>query len=224
MLKALVLKELRETAWIALVGLVAHLAFVANLRRLRRFAVLAGAGIVEEIPFLDSSFMSPSSASSPSRLPWPWGCGRRPWNRAAAPGCFCCTARRACGRCSPPSWPSAAGLYLICGLVAILSYAAWAAMPGNHASPFLWWMTADAWEALGRDYHRLLRRPFWRAFGRRVGSARGYCPWRPAGPLAIAAGFRLAILVGCWAMAVFLLVAACLVGLIDFTARTRDFS
>ena len=41
------------------------------------------------------------------------------------------------------------GLYLVCGAVAILSYAAWAAMPGKHASPFLWWMTARAWKAWG---------------------------------------------------------------------------
>ena len=41
------------------------------------------------------------------------------------------------------------GLYLACGAVAILTYAAWALLPGKHASPFLWWMTAWSWEAWG---------------------------------------------------------------------------
>ncbi len=114
-----------------------------------------------------------------------------------------------------------AGLYLLCGLIAILSYAAWAAMPGKHASPFFWWMTADAWKAWGLIAIVYLA-PFWRGFGRRAGSARGSCPWRRA-------GFSPSLLVFAlfWPLlgiAAFLLVAACLVGLIHFTARTRDFS
>jgi len=35
--------------------------------------------------------------------------------------------------------------YLLCVAVSILVYAAWAAAPGNHASPFTWSMTAPAW-------------------------------------------------------------------------------
>jgi hypothetical protein len=36
-------------------------------------------------------------------------------------------------------------LYLVCGVVPIALYAWWAALPGTHASPFDWSMTADAW-------------------------------------------------------------------------------
>jgi len=35
--------------------------------------------------------------------------------------------------------------YLICSLVPIVLYAAWAATPGTHASPFEWSMTRDVW-------------------------------------------------------------------------------
>jgi hypothetical protein len=36
-------------------------------------------------------------------------------------------------------------IYLVCGLVPIALYAAWAATPGTHASPFLWSMTTFNW-------------------------------------------------------------------------------
>ena len=57
MLKALVLKELRETARIALVALAAHLACVANCAG---YAVLPFRSMrnVDEIPFLDGSFLT----------------------------------------------------------------------------------------------------------------------------------------------------------------------
>ena len=37
------------------------------------------------------------------------------------------------------------GVYLLCTGLAIVVYAIWAAMPGNHASPFDWSMTLPAW-------------------------------------------------------------------------------
>ena len=63
MLRALMLKELRETAWIALVALAAHLAFVANCAG---YAVLPFWAVrrEQEIPFLDSYFV-PSFCNVP---------------------------------------------------------------------------------------------------------------------------------------------------------------
>ncbi len=37
-------------------------------------------------------------------------------------------------------------LYLVCAAAAILAYACWAATPGTHASPFEWSMTVPAWK------------------------------------------------------------------------------
>ena len=114
------------------------------------------------------------------------------------------------------------GLYLLCGLIAILSYAAWAAMPGKHASPFLWWMTASAWEAWG-----VIAIVYLAAFLAGIRPAR----WFGTRLLPLAAGGGLAILLVFalmfWPLlgiAALLLAAACLIGLIHFTARTRDFS
>ena len=114
------------------------------------------------------------------------------------------------------------GLYLLCGLIAILSYAAWAATPGKHASPFLWWMTADAWKAWGvivivylAAFLAGMRPARW--FGTRL------LPLVAGGVLAGVLMFCLM----CWPLRAWRrlsLVAACLIGLIHFTARTRDFS
>ncbi len=38
------------------------------------------------------------------------------------------------------------GLLLLCSLVPILIYAAWAATPGTHAGPFEWTMTGSAFQ------------------------------------------------------------------------------
>ncbi|HEY2410769.1 MAG TPA: hypothetical protein VGI40_00920 [Pirellulaceae bacterium] len=37
-------------------------------------------------------------------------------------------------------------MYLACGLLPLVVYAAWAATPGTHASPFEWSMTTDTWK------------------------------------------------------------------------------
>jgi hypothetical protein len=39
------------------------------------------------------------------------------------------------------------GMYLVCGSIGIIAFGIWAEIPGNHASPFQWWMTVDAWKA-----------------------------------------------------------------------------
>ena len=66
MLKALMLKELRETAWIALVGLVAHLAFVANCVGYDVLPFWRPNGL--GIPFSTTASLC-CFALSPSRLP-----------------------------------------------------------------------------------------------------------------------------------------------------------
>ena len=83
-------------------------------------------------------------------------------------------------------------------------------------------MTATAWKAWG-----LIAIVYLAAFLAGIRPAR----WFGTRLLPLAAGGLLAMLLmfayatGRWlGIAVFLLVAACLVGLIHFTARTRDFS
>ncbi|MGA2034476.1 MAG: hypothetical protein ABSG68_19695 [Thermoguttaceae bacterium] len=219
MLKTLVRKELRETAWIALVALLAQLACVASYAG---YSVFAPGYVrnVTEIPFLDDEFV----------LSFCWisvalalALGLRQTVLESGRGTWLFLLHRPVSMWQVLAAKLAVGasLYLLCGLIAIFSYAAWAAMPGKHASPFMWWMTANAWKAWGVNaivylgaFLAGIRPARW--FGTRL------LPLAAAGVLA-----ALLLFPFCWPLvgiAALLLVAACLIGLIHFAARSRDFS
>ena len=148
MLRALMLKELRETAWIALVALLAHLAFVANCAGYAVLPFWASEEPSRKFPFstaaslLSFCFVSVALAVA---------LGLRQTVAESRRGTWLFLLHRPVSlwRVLAAKLAVGGGLYLVCGLIAILSYAAWAAMPGKHASPFLWWMTATAWKAWG---------------------------------------------------------------------------
>lgn len=221
MYRALVHKELRETGWIALIGLAAHMAFVANCTG---YSVLPFGSSYErnEISFLDnftSSFCFVSVVLAAAL-------GLRQSVGESAGGTWLFLRHRPLGLRQLLAVKLAVGwgLYFLCGLIAILVFAAWAATPGKQAGPFFWWMTADAWTAwgvIGIVYPAAflcgLRPARW--FGTRL------LPLAAAAPLAVApAALASALHSPLLAVAVFLPIAACLAGLIFFTARTRDFS
>jgi hypothetical protein len=219
MLKALVRKELRETAWIALIALLADLALVANCAGYNVLPFWPDYSI-QGVPFLDGRFV-PSFCMFSIGLAVALGLRQTVSESRHGTWLFLLhrpvTMRRVLGA----KLAVGGGLYLVCGLIAILSYAAWAAMPGKHASPFRWWMTAYAWEAWG-----VIAVVYLGAFLAGIRPAR----WFGTRLLPLAAGGLLAVLLVFllfWPLvgiAAFLLVAACLVGLIHFTARSRDFS
>jgi hypothetical protein len=219
MLRALLLKELRETGWIALVALVAHLAIVANCAGYPVLFVWSSRE-GNNVPFLESSFLVPFCCVSAALAA---ALGLRQTVKESQRGTWLFLLHRPVSmwRVLAAKLVVGAGLYLLCGLIAILSYAAWAAMPGKHASPFRWWMTADAWEAWG-----LIAIVYLGAFLAGIRPARWFgtrlLPLAAAGVLA--GVLTLALLWPVLGIAAILLVAACLVGLIHFAARTRDFS
>jgi hypothetical protein len=219
MLKALVLKELRETAWIALVALLADLAVVANCAGGSVLPIqLARADV--DIPFLGSAFFSFFCIVSVA-LAVALGLRQTVAESRGGTWLFLLHRPASLWRVLAVKLAVGGGLYLTCGLVAILSYAVWAALPGKHASPFCWWMTVAAWEAWG-----VIAIVYLAAFLAGIRPAR----WFGTRLLPLAAGGSLAILLMFalfWPLlgvAAILLVAACLIGLIHFTARTRDFS
>jgi hypothetical protein len=219
MLKALMLKELRETGWIALVALAAHLAFAANAAG---YAVLPFWTRMTDlaIPFIDGGFVV-SFCFVSAALAVALGLRQTAVESGRGTWLFLLHRPASMRRVLAAKLIVGAGLYLLCGLIAILSYAAWAAMPGKHASPFLWWMTADAWRAWG-----IMTIVYLAAFLAGIRPAR----WFGTRLLPLAAGAPLALLMVpaslFWPLlgiAAFV-VAACLLGLILFTARTRDYS
>ena len=214
MLKALVLKELRETAWIALAALLADLALAAACAG---YPGLPFTSTAYDIPFLDGGFLEffcLISAALAAAL------GLRQTVFESRRGDLFLRDRPANMRqVLAVKLAVGAALYLVCGLVAILSYAAWATRPGNHASPFLWWMTADAWKAWG-----VIVVIYLSAFLAGIRPAR----WFGTRLLPLPAGVVLAIVLVFplhWPLlgiAAILFAAACLVGLIHFAAQTGD--
>jgi hypothetical protein len=214
------LKELRETGWIALVGLAAHLAFVATYAGYPVLPFGSSRGNVEGIPFLNGNFL-PSFCFVSVAIAAALGLRQTAVESGRGTWLFLLHRPASKWQLLAAKLVAGGGLYLVCGLVAILSYAAWAATPGKHASPFFWWMTVDSWKAWG-----LIGIVYLGAFLTGIRPAR----WFGTRLLPLTAGGFLAILLVFpmfWPLlgiAALLLVAACLVGLIGFTARTRDFS
>jgi hypothetical protein len=213
------LKELRETAWIALVALVAQLAFVANDIG---YPILptGRANSGEAIPFLDSDFLSHFCLVSIA-LAVALGIRQTVFEANRGTWLFLLQRPISLRRVILAKLLVGGGLYLLCGSFAILSYAAWAAMPGKHASPFYWWMTGDSWMAL------------WLIAIIYLGAVlTGIRPARWFGTRllpVVASGVFAAVLIPSmfWPMlgiVALVLVAAGFVSLIDFTVGSRDFS
>ncbi len=220
MFRALMLKELRETGWIALVGLVGHLVFVANCAGYSVFPFSMNGGRGIGIPFLDGAFLTPFCFVSIA-LAAALGLRQTAFESRGGTWLFLLHRPTSMWHVLAAKLAVGGGLYLTCGLIAILSYAAWAATPGKHPSPFFWWMTAEAWEAWA-----LIAIIYLGAFMAGIRPAR----WFGTRSLPLMAGGVLAallIVLMFWPLlgaAVFILIATWLISLIYFAARTRDFS
>jgi hypothetical protein len=218
----MVWKELRETGWIALVGLAMHLTIVVNRTGHNVFPLWGTAG-VRQVPFLDNDgFVQYFSIVSVALA---IGLALRQTLGESIGGTWLFLLHRpaGAGRVLAAKLAVGAGLYLLCGAASILSYAAWAATPGTHPSPFYWWMTGDAWMAWG-----VIALVYFAAFLTGIRPARWF--GTRLLPLAAAAGLAMIsvypFLLG-WPLlgtAAIALIASGLIVLIHFTARTRDFS
>jgi hypothetical protein len=145
MLRALVFKELRETAGIAALASLAYLAVIAFEAGVNFLGINVNRGS-ERIPFLNDNFLPwfiiisivfaaglafLQTVTENTRGTWP----------------FLLHRPMGSGRIVAVKMVVGAGLYLMVSAAAILIYAIWASIPGTHASPFYWWMTTGAWRA-----------------------------------------------------------------------------
>ena len=143
MLKSLAIKELRETAGIGVVALIFYAIFVSQAMGL---PLVPWAGISSYvIPFVNDSLQGTCLVISgclaaalglrQSALETTFGTDQflmhRPVLRTQLVG-----AKLLIGVC----------VYLTVAALPVLLYAAWAATPGTHASPFEWSMTWWAWK------------------------------------------------------------------------------
>jgi hypothetical protein len=145
MIRALVLKELRENVGVAAVALALYLALVCNLTGLQFFSwvpMLPRKG--DEVPFLGPSFHGHFAYITAGLA---LALGFRQSVTESARGTYLFLLHRPLGRDAVFLTKLAAGAVLLiaCAAVPILIYGAWAATPGHHPSPFAWSMTGFDW-------------------------------------------------------------------------------
>ena len=198
------------------------MAFVANYVGYAVLPIWAATRQRREIPFLDGNFVSAFCFVSVA-LAVALGLRQTAVESRRGTWLFLLHRPASLWRVLAAKLAVGGGLYLVCGLIADLVLRCLGGYAGQARQPVPVVDDGGRLEGLGPDSHRLPGRLPGGDCGRRAGSARGCLP--------LAAGGRprrLAdVLPMFWPLlgiAVFLLVAACLVGLIHFTARTRDFS
>lgn len=220
MLKALVLKELREVAPIAGLALCAYTVIVARATGLelvfwpREYTAtvpFVSDGFTEQITFISAclavALAAKQTLGESWRSTWLWLL-HRPLDRRRI-----LTVKLATG----------AVVYLVCGALSIIWYSCWAALPRTHPSPFYWSMTAGAWDAWW-----LTGALYLAAFWCGLWPARSLGPrWMPLVATGAAVMFGAALLGPITQVAVWLLpllLGCLLVSNIFVVGRTRDFS
>jgi hypothetical protein len=221
MLKATILKELREAAGIVAIGVAFYFYFTVKAMR---HDLLEGffsryIDYLFAIPFIGGGYLSDFAWVSAGLA---IALGFRQSLGESIYGTWMFLLHR------PTGWTRLIGvklavgvaIYLVCAAMAILAYAWWAATPGTHASPFEWSMTVPAWKIW-------ITMPllYFGAFlsgirpGRWVGTR--LLPLAVAGVLAVGVPELRWWPVG--GLVVIVLVCAILVDNIFFVVRTRDF-
>lgn len=143
MTSVMIYKELRETAGIAAIAMVAMLLLLTGQMGVSLLPMFSQA--VRPIPFLNDdlyrSFVLLATAFTIAV-----GFRQTAWELWQ--GTFLFLLHRPVTRQRMIVTKLAIGLsvYLICTAVPLLLYAAWAATPGMHPSPFYWSMTYDIWQ------------------------------------------------------------------------------
>ncbi|HYW79237.1 MAG TPA: hypothetical protein VE890_06640, partial [Thermoguttaceae bacterium] len=144
MLTKLALKELHETAWIVAAALAVYLYLAASMTG-PQFGPWVAFDRGYNIPFVAGDFLGVFclvAACLAAAL------GFRQTVGESAKGTFLFLLHRPVSR----RWLIGTkllvglGLYLVCSVVPVAIYAAWAATPGTHASPFEWSMTIPIWK------------------------------------------------------------------------------
>ena len=144
MLKALVLKELRETAGLAALGVLACAYALAALTGMQLLSWQPNPIYEVHVPFVDDKVLGFLAAIG-SLLAVGLGLKQSAWE--SWQGTYIFLLHRPASRRAMFGTKLAvgAGLLLLVTGGMVLLYALWAARPGHHPSPFLWSMTIGAW-------------------------------------------------------------------------------
>jgi hypothetical protein len=144
MIKALVLKELREIRGIAIIAVAGYALFLSNLVGIKLFLEVTAES---EVPFVYPEFLVFFAIVT---VPFAIALGFRQAIGEAVRGTFLFLLHRPIDR----DWifgvklATGAGLVLLVGGVPLLGFIWWSSVPGHHAGPFEWSMTGDSWRFL----------------------------------------------------------------------------
>ena len=141
--RALAIKELRETGWIALVALVLYANCISPAMGIR---LMPWSGSMsDQIPFVNDGLFT-SFVMITSLLAVALGFRQTVWESVMDTDKF--LLHRPIGPRRLVGMKLATGclLLLVCSSLPILFYGRWAATPGNHSSPFEWSMTFPFWK------------------------------------------------------------------------------
>jgi hypothetical protein len=143
MIRAIVIKELRELRRLAAVGLVAYALVVASLSGVPLLSFLFLVYSDFDIPFADERFHVLFILVS---VPLAVALGLRQ-SLGEARGTWLFLLHRPIERdmIFLLKLATGCGVFLLCAAAPIVGYALWSSLPGHHASPFEWSMTMLAW-------------------------------------------------------------------------------
>lgn len=145
MIKAMALKELRETLGIAAVALGLYLVLVSNLVGLGTFTwVPTLPTMTTEVPFTGWEFLGTYTLVT-AAFAIALGYRQSLWEERGSTYQFLLHRPVPRGQLMLMKLATGTLVYLIAAAVPILVYGAWAATPGNLPSPFEWSMTRPAW-------------------------------------------------------------------------------
>jgi hypothetical protein len=143
MIRALALKELRETAGFAVLATLAYLSIVAGMVGMQPFArVLRKQS--SGVPFVDTEVLQLFTIVA---IAFTLVLGFRQAAWEANQGTYQYLLHRPLRRSAIFLTKLIVGMFvfILCTAVPLLLYALWAATPGTHPSPFEWAMTEPAW-------------------------------------------------------------------------------
>jgi ABC-type transport system involved in multi-copper enzyme maturation permease subunit len=222
MIKALMIKELRETLGIAAIALALYTAFIGSMIGMPLFKALPGIPQPgAELPLLGNTFRQ-FFAFLTAGLAIALGF----WQTVSESnrGTFPFLLHRPLARHAIIGAKLATGLAVLIveAGAAVLAYGLWATTPGTHPAPFAWSMAAFAWElALAMTVVYLgaflsgLRPGLW--WGTRLLPLVASC-------VATAFLSALAWTFGGWAVMAILLTDGLLIAAVFCAARSRDFA
>jgi hypothetical protein len=144
-MKALAFKELREILGITAAALGCYLALVINLMGAKVFDWVPGMPQgTEEVPFAGNGFWAFFTFIS---VVFAGAIGFRQSATESARGTYLFLLHRPLRRDSIflTKLAVGVGVLIVCGSLPIMTYAAWAAVPGHHSGPFVWSMTLPSW-------------------------------------------------------------------------------